>query len=237
MKKVLNDLYDYVPLKIYQDPECFKFSLDSILLSEYVNTNGAKKILDLCTGNAVVPLILSTKTKAKIIGFEIQNYIYDLGISSIEYNNLGNQINIINDDIKNIDDYLKNEKYDIITSNPPFFKVNDLEKTNDSEMKRIARHEIMITLEELFQIASNHLDDGSEFYLVHRAERLDEIILLGNKYNLNVKNVELIKTKENSKPYIVLVRCVKNSKLGIKINDVKIISNYKTYKNMFKEVV
>lgn len=237
MAKVLNDLYDYVPLKIYQDPECFKFSLDSILLSEYVNTNGAKKILDLCTGNASIPLILSTKTKAKIVGFEIQKYIYDLGISSIQYNDLSNQIEIFNDDIKNIDKYLNGEKYDIITCNPPFFKVNDIEKTNNKEMKRIARHEVMINLEEIFKIASIHLDDGKSFYLVQRTDRLDEIILLGNKYNLNVKNIELIKTKENSKPYIVLVRCIKNSKLGIKINDVKTVSDYKTYKDMFKEVV
>ena len=79
------------------------------------------------------------------------------------------------------------------------------------------------------------MNDGGEFYLVHRASRLDEIIIEASKNNLNVKNIELIKTKEDSKPYIVLVRCIKNSKYGVKIDNVKNINNLVTYKNLFKE--
>ena len=87
----------------------------------------------------------------------------------------------------------------------------------------------------IFKIASSYLDDKGEFYLVHRVQRLDEIIIYGYKFNLNVKNIELIKTKENSKPYIILVRCIKNSKFGVKVNNIKNIGNQKTYKNMFEE--
>lgn len=81
---VLNDLFDYDNLKIYQIKGNFKFSLDSILLAEYVKiTKNTKNILDLCSGNAAIPLILSTKTKAKITAFEIQEHIYELGINSM----------------------------------------------------------------------------------------------------------------------------------------------------------
>lgn len=235
MKKVLNDLYDY-GLKIYQIPGYFKFSLDSILLAEYTKVSRkTKEILDICTGNASVPLILSTKTKAHIDAFEIQNVIYNLAIDSVNYNHLNNQIKIYNDDINNCNNYINNKKYDIITCNPPYFKINENKNINETEELAIARHELKINLENIFKISSSHLNDGGELYLVHRSTRIDEIIINAVKYNLNVKNIELIKTKENNKPSIILVRCIKNSKYGVKINNEKNIDNLKTYKDLFKE--
>jgi len=236
MQEVLNDLFDYPDLKIYQYVEGFKFSLDSILLAEYVKiTSKTKHILDLCSGNASVPLILSTKTKASIDAFELQEEISILAKKSVSYNNLESQIQIYNADINNIDLYKKNKKYDIITCNPPYFKTDDKNHINETEVLAIARHEIKINLEDIFKIAASHLDDKGEFYMVHRVTRLDEIIILGNKYNLNVKNIQLIKTKEDGKPYIVLIRCIKNSKLGVKINREINIGNLESYQYIFKE--
>lgn len=233
---VLNDLFDYEGLKIYQIKGNFKFSLDSIILAEYVKiNNGTKNILDLCSGNAPIPMILSTKTNAKIDAFEIQEHIYDLGIKSIKYNNLDKQITLYNANVLEIDNYIKNKKYDIITCNPPYFKVENKDFINECDELAIARHEIKVDLESIFKIASQHLNDKGEFYLVHRVTRLDEIIIYANRYNLNVKNIELIKTKEENKPYIVLVRCIKNAKFGVKVNDIKNIENSVTYKGMFKE--
>lgn len=238
IEKVLNDLYDYPNLKIYQYKGYFKFSLDSILLAEYVKTTKrTKKILDLCSGNAAIPLILSTKTKAMIDAVEIQEEIYTLARESVKYNHLEKQIKIYNQDILNIDVFKNQQKYDIITCNPPYFKVDNLSHINDLGPLAIARHEIKLTLEDVFRIASTHLNTKGEFYLVHRVNRLDEIFILGNKYKLNVKNVELIKTKKENNPYIVLVRCVKDAGLGVKINDVKNIDGLKTYQNMFKEEI
>ena len=232
---VLNDLFDY-GLKIYQIPGCFKFSLDSILLAEYVKvTSKTKNILDLCTGNASIPMILSTKTNAYIDSFEIQEKIYNLANSSIKYNNLDKQIKVYNAPINKINDYLKGKKYDIITCNPPYFKANENSNVNISDELAIARHEIKTNLEEIVSIAATFLNDGGEFYIVHRASRLDEIIITASKHNLNVKNIELIKTKEDNKPYIILVRCIKNSKYGVKINNEKNIGELKTYKGLFKE--
>lgn len=233
---VLNDLFDYDNLKIYQIKGNFKFSLDSILLAEYVKiTKNTKTILDLCTGNSAIPLILSTKTNAKIDAFEIQEHIYNLGINSVKYNKLEGQITLYNANVLDIDNYIKNKKYDIITCNPPYFKVEDKSYINECDELAIARHEIKVDLESIFKIASSHLNDKGEFYLVHRLTRLDEIIIYANKYNLNVKNIEMIQTKNENKPYIVLVRCIKNAKLGVKVNNIKNIENYKTYQGMFKE--
>ena len=104
--KVLNDLLGYNNLKIYQDTEWFSFSLDSVLLPNFVTINkNTKKILDLGTGNAPIPMILSTITDAKIYGIEIQKDVYELAIDSIKYNHLEEKIEIINDDMKNLDKY------------------------------------------------------------------------------------------------------------------------------------
>lgn len=234
-EEVLNDLFDYDNLKIYQLQNGFKFSLDSILLSEFVTiNNNTKRILDLCTGNASIPLILSTKSKASIDAFEIQEKISNLAEKSVDYNNLNNQIKIYNANIIDIDDYINKQKYDIITCNPPYFKIDEGSNLNISNEQRIARHEITITLSDIFKIASEHLNDKGTFYIVHRASRLDEIIITAHKYNLNVKIVQLIKTKEESKPYIVLIKCVKNSKFGVIIENEININNLKTYKNLFK---
>lgn len=236
MELVLNDLFDYEGLKIYQYRGAFKFSLDSILLAEYVKiTNRTKNVLDLCSGNAAIPLILSTKTKASIDAFEIQEKIYNIAIKSISYNNLESQITLYNADVLKLSEYVNNKKYDIITCNPPYFKVDSSKHINDTEELAIARHELKITLDAIFRIASAHLNDKGELYVVHRVTRLDEIIILANKYNLNVKEIELVKTKETGKPYIVLIRCIKNSKLGIKINNIINIGNLTTYQNIFKE--
>ncbi len=239
--KELNDLYDY-GLKIYQYSDSFKFSLDSILLAEFVRLNNrVKHILDLCTGNASIPLILSTKlgasniTSIAIDAVEIQKDIHELGKESIIYNNLTEQINLINADVKEHEKVLGQKKYDIITCNPPYFKVENPDLLNEGESLAISRHEIKITLEEIFNIASKHLNTKGEFYLIHRVERLDEIIIYGNKYHLPVKNIVLIKMKEENNPSLVLVRCIKGARNGIKITD-KCIANLKTYQGLFKEV-
>ena len=233
---VKNDLFDY-GLSIYQDSNLFKFSLDSILLSEFVNANKTgNNILDMCAGNMAIPLILSRYTNKKIIGFEIQKPIYELGVTSINLNNLNDKLTIINDDIKNIGNYFKPDYFDTLICNPPFFKINsDLSLINTNPILSIARHEIKLTIEDIFLIAYKYLKPKGCLYLVHRADRLDEIINLGFKYSLNVKKINLITTKVNEKPYIVLIKAVKNSKSGVIIEPELCIQNLKTYQNIFKK--
>ncbi len=234
MSIVLNDLFDYKNRMIYQDNECFKFSLDSILLAEYVKLKKGNNILDLCTGNASIPLILTTKSDINVTGFGIQKEIYDLAIKSIEYNKLNN-IKIINANILDIDKYLKGKKFDIITCNPPYFKYEDDNFINEKESLAIARHEIYVKLEDIFSISSRYLNDGGILYLVHRVSRLDEIIIYANKYNINVKEINFIQTKKDNLPSIVLIKCIKSAKNGIKLNKTICIDGLSSYQNIFEE--
>ena len=232
--EVLNDLYDY-GLKIYQDNELFKFSLDSLLLAEFVNVNkNDKNLLDICSGNAPLPLIIGKKYNIDITGVEIQREIYLLAIKSIVENNLSN-IEMLNCNAKDLKNYFPGNNFDIITCNPPFFKVNETSLINEERKKAIARHELTITLEEIFDIVKGLLKDKGAFYLVHRPSRLEEIINLATTHNLHVKKMIFIYSNWKKEANMVLLKMVKNSSPGVKIKSVKIDRETKTYQNIFKE--
>lgn len=233
--KVKNDLFDYPNRYIMQIKDGFKFSLDSLLLAEFISLRQSDKlILDMCTGNAPVPLVLSLKTDAKIIGFELQKDIAELAWESISINGLDKQIKVINDDVKNVDKFFKPNSFDVITCNPPYFKVNDNKSKNKNDYLTLARHEIAIDLETIFKLVNRFLKDNGNFYMVHRSERLDEIIIFANKYRLNVKEIQFISTKMNNNPSTILVKCVKNSKLGVKIKKEICVDNLSTYQHLFE---
>ena len=187
----LNDLYD-TGFKIYQSKDYFKFSLDSLLLANFVEFNFTDKlVLDLCTGNAPVPIILSENKKIKIYGFELQKEIYELAVKSIKVNQIDN-VEIINDDVKNSLNYFPGNNFDIVTCNPPYFKYTKNSIINENEIKSIARHEIKITLEDIIKIATKQLKAKGKFYIVHRSDRLIEIINYLNKYNFGIKKLQFV---------------------------------------------
>ena len=149
---VLNDLLDYNGYKIYQDTEMFCFSLDSVLLANFVTINKkVSNILDIGCGNAVIPLILSTRTNASITGVEIQKDVFKLAVKSVNYNKCDRQIKIINGDINELYKNIESDSFDTITCNPPYFKINEFTKQNLSSYKRIARHEVYLDIEKIIE--------------------------------------------------------------------------------------
>lgn len=229
----LNDLYDYENYKIYQNTDYFKFSLDSILLAEVVpKKNINAKIIDLCTGNAVIPLVLDYYGFNDVTGIELQPEIFELAKKSLEYNKVN--IKIINDNIKSLTSIFRSEEFDIITCNPPYFKVDDTSLINNNKVKAIARHEIELNLDVLFKNSSYILKNEGSMFLVHRVERLSEIIKIADKYHLIVKELCLLATK-NDKIEMVLIKLVKNGKEGLKINSIVNINEYSTYKHLFEK--
>lgn len=225
-KEVINDLLSYNNLKIVQNKDYFNFSLDSVLLPNFIKVNkNTKKILDLCTGNAPIPLILSTKTNAKIYGIELQKEIYDLAVKSVRINNLEEQITIINEDIKNIYTMFESDTFDIITCNPPYFKCLDTSLLNTNDIKSIARHEIKLNLEDIFSLAKKLLKNNAELALVHRTDRLVDIICLMKKYNIEPKTIRFIYPKEKVESNIMLISGKKNGNPGIKLLSPLIVHN------------
>lgn len=206
-----NDILGY-GLKIFQNDDYFKFSIDSILLAEFVKIKLTdKKLLDMCTGNAPLLLVLANKMRdLDYYGFEIQKEIYDLAQKSVIENKLN--IKIINDDIKNLSMYFKGNYFDIITCNPPYFKVSEKAILNDSEVKSIARHELKIKLEEVIKIAYNNLKKHGYFYLVHRTDRFMEIVNCLKKNNFSIKRIQFAYKNKSNTSCCILFECVKDGK-------------------------
>lgn len=217
MKK-LNYLLGYEDLKIFQDDTMFRFSLDSILLPNFITLNkGTKKILDIGTGNAPIPLILSTKTKAHIIGVEIQKEVYELGAETVEYNHLENQITLVNEDIKEYYKNVETDTFDYITCNPPYFRVKENSHINDSPYKVIARHESTLMLEDIMKVSKKLLKNNGMLGIVNRPERFVEIVQMMKKYNIEPKRVQFVYPKKDMEANILLIEGRKNGKPGLKI--------------------
>ena len=214
----LNYLLGYENLKIYQNDEMFRFSIDSILLPNFVTLRkNTKKILDIGTGNAVVPLILTNLTNATIDGVEIQKEVYNLGVDSVKYNSLEDKIHLYNIDVNEFYKHLQSDCYDTITCNPPFFKVNEQSIMNLSDYKKIARHEITLNLDDVFYITKKLLKNNGNIAIVHRTERLVDIIETMKKYNIEPKKIQYVYSNLNSVSNILLIEGVKNGKPGVKV--------------------
>lgn len=214
----LNYLLGYENLKIYQNDEMFRFSIDSVLLPNFVTLRkNTKKILDIGTGNAVVPLILTNLTNATIDGVEIQKEVYNLGVDSVKYNSLEDKIHLYNIDVNEFYKHLQSDCYDIITCNPPFFKVNEQSIMNLSDYKKIARHEITLNLDDVFHVAKKLLKNNGNIAIVHRTERLVDIIETMKKYNIEPKKIQYVYSNLNSVSNILLIEGVKNGKPGVKV--------------------
>lgn len=218
MMDVVNDLLGYKNLKIVQNNQMFSFSLDSVLLPNFVTINkNVKNILDIGCGNAPIPIILSTLTSAKIKGVEIQKDVALLAKKSIELNNLNDQIEIINDDINEIAKTIPTESFDIITCNPPYFKVIKNSNLNQSDYKTIARHEVTLNIEVLCKISKKLLKNKGLLALVHRPERLLEILETLKRNNLEPKKIQFIYPKINSEANMLLIEAKKNGNSGLKV--------------------
>ena len=196
----------------------FSFSLDSVLLPHFVTINkNIYKILDIGCGNAPIPLILSTKTDKKIIGVEIQKEVYDMAVESVKINKLYNQISIINDDINEYYKELETDSFDVITCNPPFFKYLESSNINKNDYKTIARHEVKLNLDNIFSIAKKLLKNNGVIALVHRPDRLIDIIMEMKKNNIEPKKIRFVYPKIGSEANILLIEGSKNGKPGMKI--------------------
>ena len=234
----INTLVGYDNLVIYQNDDWFKFSLESVLLPSFVVINkNVDKILDLCTGNAPIPILLSTKTKKKIVGVEIQKDLCDLANKSIKANHLEKQIEIINDDLNNLFNLYESDFFDIITCNPPYFKDIDTSKKNEDIHKIIARHEVKTNIEQIIKLSKKLLKNNGKLYLVHRTDRFFEVTNLLIDNNLMPKRIRLIYPKEGEESNLFMIESTKNGSYGLKFESPLYVHNSDgSYKDEIKRI-
>ena len=213
-------------LKIIQNKDGFCFGIDAVLLSDFAkDIRNNSQVLDLGTGTGIIGILLCAKTKlSKIYGIDIQKDVCDMALRSIKLNNLEIKFEIINTNIKDLQNIFNESSFDAIVSNPPYKKDNSGLK-NESETKLISRHEITASLEDFISTSSKLLKNNGNIYMVHRPERLSDLFYLLKKYNLEPKKLRLVQSYYDSKPKLILIKATKNAKSFLNIEEPLIIYN------------
>lgn len=216
-------------LKIIQNPDYFCFGMDAILLSWFVakNTKGSIDIIDLGTGTGIIPLMLYGKTQASsITGLEIQEPLVEMARRSMAINGLTAEIKIIHGDIKAPGTEVLSNYYDVVVSNPPYMRADGGLK-NEQNTRTISRHEILCNIEDILIFSKRMLKDRGRLFLVHRPERLGDIISLMRFYKIEVKYLQFVYPSINKKSNLVLIEGRKGGRPGLKTEAPLIVYNEK----------
>ena len=226
MTRVVNDLLNFKNIKIIQDKDMFNFSLDSVLLPGFITLGkNYKKILDIGTGNAPIPLILSTKTDALIDCVEIQKESFEMAKENIKINNLDNKINVFHNDIKDFSLKCESDTYDAIVCNPPFFETKEDGNFNKIDSKKVARHEGTLNLNIVIKVSKKLLKNKGKLAIVHRTDRMIDILCLMRENNIEPKKIMMVYPKRGRTSNIVLIEGSKNGGKGLKVLEPLVAHN------------
>lgn len=202
---------------IIQDPKRFCFGIDAVILSGFAKVNKNEKVMDLCTGTGIIPILLEAKTEAShFTGLEIQKESAEMAVRSVKLNNLEDKINIDLGDVKNIDVLYRPSSFDVVTVNPPYMNDGGGIK-NGLTSKTIARHEVMCTLEDVISASQRLLVPQGRLYMVHRPHRLTDIIVTMRKYRLEPKTLRFVHSYYDREPVMVLIEAINNGKPMAKV--------------------
>ena len=203
-------------MKIIQRNDFQNFTLDSVLLSDFVKINRkTKKILDIGTGCGIIALLLAQRSKAQITGIELHQTMAEIAKQNTKNNKFESQVKIINEDIKNYKNIFNCDEFDTIVTNPPYFEfTGEISQINSLEQLANARHNINLTIEEIIKISSYLLKNMGSFSIVFRSERLVEVLMLLQRYNLEPKRMKNCYTKWNENSKICLLEAIKDAKKG-----------------------
>lgn len=223
-------------LAIIQRVDAYCFTSDSVLLANIVKVNRKSVVVDLCSGSGIVGILVNAKNHPKnTYCVELQEYMCDICRRSIEYNRLEN-ISVVNADANDCHNILGREFADIVTANPPYYRLNE-GNISDNEMISLCRHELRLDLKQLVTSANNLLKYGGRFYVVYRADRLAELIYELTSAKLEPKEIVAVKPTANKEVDTVLVVAKKGAEKGVRVNSVlrsEIESDYSILKKLIK---
>ncbi len=210
-------------LHLIQDPALFCFGMDAVLLSYWANAYPGEKVLDLCTGNGVVMVLMSDRTKAEsITGLELNEKSADLAVRNVALNGLSGRLKVIRGDVRSHRELFAQDTFDAVTCNPPYM-IAQHGLTGENPDKTMARHEVSCTLRDVAAAAAWTLKQKGRLYLVHRPFRLAEIIRTLSEYHLEPKRMQLVYPTADKPANMVLLEAVKGGKSGMQVEEPLIV--------------
>lgn len=214
-------------LKIIQSGEVFRFSLDAVLLARFCTVPAAGRIADLCSGNGVIPLLLTTRTKSRITGVEIQERLWDMARRSAALNGVDDRVEFVCRDLREwAKEAAQQNAFNLVTVNPPYLPMpaGDL---NLNEHVAMARHEMMGTLEEIIAASARLVRPGGRMAMVHRPSRFIDIVTLLRKYRLEPKRVRFVHPRAGAEANMVLVESLRDGKPDLRLLPPLMVYNEK----------
>lgn len=224
-------------MHIIQSNETFSFSVDALLLGNFVKVNKRdNRIMDLCSGNGIIPLLLSHRTEKPIDAVEIQDLLVDMAERSIQMNEKAEQIKMYNMDIKELKTSMAHSSYDVITVNPPYFTSN--QPLKDKGHQSIARHELHIDLKGIVEACRYLITNKGRLYMVHRAERSAEVFTELHNHGFRVRRAQYVynDASSNHAMFIVLEAIFNSSAYADILSPFYIYNLDKTYSDEMLEV-
>ncbi|MDD3477290.1 MAG: methyltransferase [Candidatus Izemoplasmatales bacterium] len=218
METTLHELLSVPGRKIFQRKDLTSFTTDAIVLADFAKPSlRCKSILDIGTGLAPIPLYLSLHTKAKIVGIDLDEVSCELAKASVELNGLSSQIEILPLDGNLVHKHFLPSTFDMVISNPPYF-LDSLQASNP--VRNRARHEGSLSLDGMILAAKRVLKSGGDLIFVHRAERLEDIIIALQKEDFHLKRLRYVYPKEGEEALLILV----HTKLGGGSGSLKVMN-------------
>lgn len=223
-------------LYILQKEKGFRFGVDAVLLSHFTNLKNRETLIDLCSGTGILPILFAGKTSARIIkGLEIQEKYAKMAQRSILMNGLEDRVEIVLGDLKDLDLIKSLGTYSVVTANPPYKKQGSGNFSKDEEIL-IARHEYAMELDDLILAAELLLKDQGRLCLVHRPERLIDIITSMRDHNIEPKRIRMVAPRLNKAPNILLIEGIKGAKPYLKWEEEIYVYDDKGYSDEIKRI-
>lgn len=211
-------------LKIIQSKSGFRFGMDAVLLSDFAKDMKPKlRVMDLCAGNGIISILLSGKVETtSITAVEIQEDVASLARRSVVLNGLEDKIDVLCSDLKDLDKLYTTCCFDAIVTNPPYKKL-DTGLRNSSDTKFLARHEVTCSLDDVARVSSFLLRPLGALYMVHRPERLCEIISCLQRYHLEPKLLRFVQPTADKAPNLLLIKAVKQARPFLKLENTLVV--------------
>jgi tRNA1Val (adenine37-N6)-methyltransferase len=210
-------------LQIIQKKKGYRFSMDAVLLSQFVGIRKNDRVIDLGTGCGILPLLLSCTTQAlSFVGIEIQKTLADCAKKNVVLNHLEDRITILTQDLRDLRETFPPGSFDVVLSNPPYRK-NRSGRINPSREKAIARHEIKGTFEDLVSAASYLLRDKGQCYLIFPALRMVDLFVALRGVKLEPKQLQCVYPHFGDEAIFILIESIKGSRSELKIMDPLIL--------------
>jgi tRNA1(Val) A37 N6-methylase TrmN6 len=190
--------------------------MDAVLLARFAAVPPRGRVADLCTGNGVIPMLLTTRTQAAIDAVEIQPRLADMARRSVVHNKLDNQIRIIEADLRQYWKTAGNGVYDAVTVNPPYMPAQTGDQ-NENEHFAIARHEVHCTLDNVVEACARLVRTGGKVSMVHRPNRLMDILESFRRWKLEPKRIRFVHPHAEAEANMLLIEAIRDGKPSVKL--------------------